>query len=568
MQSCLYANIGQAASLSRITNRLVKYCPFFLHLTECAYRLPQFYLDSQSIINCQQRGVAVFVQPGSVFLNIHKSKSFDLILAVVDTAGRITLHVCLYITPNPSRYLALRDYTHTEYIRKFFSEMRDTYAHFKSVHTFSDEYITGDLNIDMASGTGWGGEILQWFQSRSFISCMPGFTHRYKKSSSKIDVCYIKTETKFGFHRVDSVEGKQGHDGVYVYPVRFDEVVRIETFDTDKYIDFLNENPILLPCVQAREKVDIFYSELFDIAKPYKTVKLVKGTPSSKYDHDVRVDFDSVVDWEQGDVKQLMARFGSHMDGKRNFFDFCRTFLLGDSRIDERTADAEKVQAFCTRQGEKNSLVRVAKDPDCVYPDPFDPWRCEEQADAYYKRKMFLTPQRVKRMLKDLTDSDALQYKLHLSNSIAKRCTGLHAAFCSILNSIVAECEFPALLKISRVQPVPKKGKDFANSRPVSILGVICKLFEVMLLEFITPIVDHKLPPGMIAYRRDSSTFLGLILVDDAIMNVVARDRRALVLLRDAELESTKIGWYIKRVFHCFDCFSYYFLRRISVRQP
>jgi len=535
MQSCMYANIGQAASLSRITNRLVKYCPFYLHLSECTIFLPQFFLNSKTVIHHLQRGVAIYIQPASTFLDIHKSRIFDLVLAVVDTAGRKTLHVCFYLTPNPSRHLLLRDYTHTECIRLFFVEMRDKYVYFVSKYKFSDEYITGDLNVDLASGCGWGGEILQWFQSRSFISCMTDFTHRCRRSLSKIDVCYIRSEARFGFHQVDSVEGKQGHAGVYVYPVRFDEQVRIETFDTDKYVEFINDNPLVLPDVDVDSKVQIFYSELFEIAKSYKQVKFIKGTPSSKYDDDIRADFDEVIEWEQADVGQLMSRFNCHMDGKKNFFDFCRTFLLGDSRKDERSASPEKVIAFCTRQGQKNSQVRVATDPDFVYPDPFDPWRCVEQTDDYYKRKMKLTPWMVKKMLKELTDSGALQYKLHLSNAIAKKCPGLHSAMCSIINSIICECKFPSLLKISRVQPVPKKGKDYANYRPVSILGVICKLFEVVLLQVITPIVGHKLPPGMVAYRKDCSTFLGLILVDDAIMGVIARGKKALVLLRDAE---------------------------------
>jgi len=87
MQSCMYANIGQAASLSRITNRLTKYCPYYLHLSECTIRLPQFFLNTKTVIHHLQRGVAIYIQPASTFLDIHKSRIFDLVLAVVDTAG-------------------------------------------------------------------------------------------------------------------------------------------------------------------------------------------------------------------------------------------------------------------------------------------------------------------------------------------------------------------------------------------------------------------------------------------------------------------------------------------------
>jgi len=92
--------------------------------------------------------------------------------------------------------------------------------------------------------------------------------------SSKIDICYVKSQAKFGFHRVDSVEGKQGHEGVYVYPVRFDDMVRIETFDMVKYIEFINDNPLVLPDVDVHSKVELFYSKLFKIAESYKDVCL------------------------------------------------------------------------------------------------------------------------------------------------------------------------------------------------------------------------------------------------------------------------------------------------------
>ena len=39
----------------------------------------------------------------------------------------------------------------------------------------------------------------------------------------------------------------------------------------------------------------------------------------------------------------------------------------------------------------------------------------------------------------------------------------------------------------------------------------------------------------MIAYRKDSSTFLGLVLVDDAIVDIRRRGKKAMVILRDVE---------------------------------
>ena len=77
--------------------------------------------------------------------------------------------------------------------------------------------------------------------------------------------------------------------------------------------------------------------------------------------------------------------------------------------------------------------------------------------------------------------------------------------------------------------------KTFENFRPVSLLSVINKIFETLLLGVIVPLVDHKLPPGMIAYRRDCSTFLGLVLVDDVVIEIQSRGKKAMVILRDVE---------------------------------
>ena len=463
MESLLYANLGRSVSLKPLHNRLKKYSPFFVHLVECNHSLPQFFLDSCSIIHIKQRGVSFFTQPRSVFLEVYKSEIFDLIGAVVRFDGRTSLHICCYLTPNPGRHDNLQIYTHGECVRKALDEIFQIHSRFTAKYIPDDTYVTGDLNINLAAVTGWSSEIRIWFQERRFISCLPGFTHVQQGGHSKIDICFVHSSARFGFHKVTSVESRGGHAGAYVYPVRFTDMVRMEVFDSDGYIRYFERNPVILPCLSAEEKVGLFYSILGRQTSIFTKVQYVPGTPGSKYGSAVVAEFEEVMNWKREDVKSLMQKFNCHLSGRKNFFDFTRCFLLGDSRVDARSASSEKVRGFCLRQTEKNSMVRVATEPSFVYPDPFDPWRCEEQSDFYYRSRLRLSGEGVKQIVETLTDSSALQYQIALSNKIVKKCEGLHNAIASIINSIVEECHYPGLLKISRVTPVPN-GVFFVSS--------------------------------------------------------------------------------------------------------
>jgi hypothetical protein len=52
-----------------------------------------------------------------------------------------------------------------------------------------------------------------------------------------------------------------------------------------------------------------------------------------------------------------------------------------------------------------------------------------------------------------------------------------------LFNECINKCEFPVCLKLSKVVPIFKKGvkKEYGNYRPVSIIPVIAKVFEVLL---------------------------------------------------------------------------------------
>ena len=454
MESLLYVNLGQAASLSALNNRLVTYAPAFVHLSETTTRLPKFFLDSKTVLHHNQRGVGLYVQPVCQFLEIHKSKLFDLVLAVVSDGCRVSFHCIFYLTPNPTRHYGLQNYSHARCVQLLFAEICEIHEVFRQKHKFDDEYVSGDLNMDLAAGDGRAGKVVEWFQLRKFISCMPGFTHQVRGSCAKIDLCYVRTSDKFAFHKIGPVEARAGHAGCYVYPMRFDDDLRVETFDQDGYVRYFNENPLVLTGVSVHEKVDLFFTEMERVTRRFKQIKFIKGAASSQYSDKLRADFESVTEWTERESQLLMDKFNTHMDGKRNFFDFSRTFLLGDSRKKARDADPEKIKAFCSRQTQKNAQVRKATYPDFTYPDPVDPWRPVEMTDGFYQSRLHLTAGRVGTLVDSLTDSGALQYSVALSNKIAKKCHGLHGAIASIINSIITEGKFPSKLKVSRVTPV------------------------------------------------------------------------------------------------------------------
>ena len=80
-----------------------------------------------------------------------------------------------------------------------------------------------------------------------------------------------------------------------------------------------------------------------------------------------------------------------------------------------------------------------------------------------------------------------------------------------------------------------KPNKCFAESRPVSILSVLNKVYETILLDATLPTIEAHLPPNLFAYRRWYSTFLAIAVLDLHVERARHSGLKCLVLFRDVE---------------------------------
>jgi len=100
-----------------------------------------------------------------------------------------------------------------------------------------------------------------------------------------------------------------------------------------------------------------------------------------------------------------------------------------------------------------------------------------------------------------------------VSPSTLKHCADqLSPVFTDIFNTSLETCHVPACFKTSTIIPVPKKPRSTGlnDFRPVTLIFVVVKSFERLVLSHLKEITDPLLDPLQFAYRASRS-------VDDAV---------------------------------------------------
>lgn len=114
-------------------------------------------------------------------------------------------------------------------------------------------------------------------------------------------------------------------------------------------------------------------------------------------------------------------------------------------------------------------IKNLVSNPNCIF---LSPTTCQEVLDIF----------------KTLTDSGACDVNFLSPKFIKLFAEELCAPLTILINDAFKNGEFPDFLKISRIMPIFKKGDkhDPANYRPISILPVLSKIFEKLLLSRLT----------------------------------------------------------------------------------
>ena len=107
---------------------------------------------------------------------------------------------------------------------------------------------------------------------------------------------------------------------------------------------------------------------------------------------------------------------------------------------------------------------------------------------------------------------------------------------------------YPTLWKIAEITAIPKVGKDAAlpsSYRPISLLPLLSKIFEKVLYERLTPILEdkHTIPDHQFGFRRLHSTIHQIHRVTSNIESALEEKKFCVGLFLDVEKAFDKV-WH------------------------
>ena len=129
----------------------------------------------------------------------------------------------------------------------------------------------------------------------------------------------------------------------------------------------------------------------------------------------------------------------------------------------------------------------------------------------------------IEQKIKAMADSKALG-----PNSIRKKILKVHSKTLSkplgkLINLLLNQGKFPAILKIAKVIPIHKRGdkSECDNYRPISLISNISKLIEKTVHERLYSFLEKEqlLFEGQFGFRNNRSTTHALIDITERIRN-------------------------------------------------
>jgi hypothetical protein len=108
----------------------------------------------------------------------------------------------------------------------------------------------------------------------------------------------------------------------------------------------------------------------------------------------------------------------------------------------------------------------------------------------------------------------------------------LSAPLATIFNKSIQDLSFPSYFKIAKVCPVPKKNRpEISDFRPISLLPIIAKLFERLVLNHMKTSLIGMYGPQQHAFRPLGSTTSALVDIIDSVSSLLdSRDTDAVRL--------------------------------------
>ena len=138
-----------------------------------------------------------------------------------------------------------------------------------------------------------------------------------------------------------------------------------------------------------------------------------------------------------------------------------------------------------------------------------------------------------------------------------------------IINNFIKINQFPDIWKLARISPIPKiqLPVELKDYRPVSILPILSKIYERVVLEQITNFIEKKLiyHHYQSGYRKNHSTATLLTKLRDDIREAIKASEITLAVFTDYSKAADTIDFSVlikkmhtlnfpKRFLNCTDC--------------
>ena len=159
-----------------------------------------------------------------------------------------------------------------------------------------------------------------------------------------------------------------------------------------------------------------------------------------------------------------------------------------------------------------------------------------------------LTVNKIIQKIEELNDKKAAGYDL-ITGKILKMLPKRAVSYIrNLFNACLRLQYYPTLWKIAEITAIPKVGKDAAlpsSYRPISLLPLLSKIFEKVLYERLTPILEdkHTIPDHQFGFRRLHSTIHQIHRVTSNIESALEEKKFCVGLFLDVEKAFDKV-WH------------------------
>ena len=565
---CYYTNVGAVQDITRLVERVERLSPCSVHLVEStkSHFLRQFFTRDRYGSVQHQRGAALQFSRAVSILEWLKSDRYDIIGAVVQKQGSLFIHLTGYRTPNPQNHDGTKKFKNIPWRKEFVTEYCAHYTKLLALATahgvVEGAFCSGDLNMNFNGNCT--GEFRRFFEHRGFVNMMPFWTHSSGSSKSRIDFLYYMGKSPYRYTKVEKVEkrGTSGHTGVIVSPRDVPVTREVTYVDTSKYVLKIGEfsREVDMTNGDSTELLAKFHDLLTRARTESLETRTVENKPKWLFTTQLIKHFDKDLNWTASTMQTVMDLFYDAHDYRKSYFQFMECVLNGRNSKQQQIATVTQIKAFAGKQSAKNSKVPRGTEPEWVYENYEVANSGEEQVLEEFEyeeihsriptvrdnrsqkvnildgKRVVLTccmKYRFKKLIEKMSDSTAIQYGVHLSNKLVADSDVLQDLIYPVFVKMIATCDIPAILKRSRVAPVPKPMKQFEDYRPVCVFDVIRKILEYFLGCELKPYYGRLLPTNLMAYRSMRSTFLCMVLLDSFTADARYEGKMVFFLFRD-----------------------------------